>query len=142
MAYWGQAMSLFRQLWSIPEPADLKNGSELMQHAQAVHAKTQRERDYIDALAVFYRDYDKTDHYVRAEAYSHAMETVYKRYPDDHEAAAFYALSLLTWGKDPEEALNNAKQAIGILNGIFEKDPNEPGVAHYLIHAADDPRLA
>lgn len=142
MAYWGQAMSLFRQLWSVPEGSDLKNGSDLVRQAQALHAGTQRERDYIDALAVFYRDYDKEDYYKRAEAYSHAMARVYEAYPHDDEAAVFYALSLLTWGREPTVGLDNAKEAVAILNRVFEHAPSEPGVAHYLIHAADDPRLA
>jgi tetratricopeptide (TPR) repeat protein len=142
IAYWGEAMSLFRQLWSRPEESDLERGWDLVQKAQVIGAKTQRERDYIDALAFFYRDYDKLDHAQRSEAYSRAMEKVYRQYPLDHEAAVFYALSLLTWGPDAETALGNAKNAIAILSPLFEKEPNHPGVAHYLIHAADDPRLA
>jgi tetratricopeptide (TPR) repeat protein len=142
MAYWGEAMSLFRQLWGRPEESELKNGWILVQKGQAIGSKTQRERDYIDAVAVFYRDYDKLDHEQRSMAYSQAMEKVYQRYPKDHEAAVFYALSLLTWAPDANTALDNAKKAIAILNPLFALDPNDPGVAHYLIHAADDPRLA
>jgi hypothetical protein len=142
IAYWGEAMSLFRQLWSRPEESDLKNGWDLIRKGLATGAKTQRERDYIDALAVFYRDYDGLDHEQRCTAYSQAMKNVYQRYPKDHEAAVFYALSLLTWAPDANTALDNAKKAIGILNRLFAIDPDDPGVAHYLIHAADDPRLA
>jgi tetratricopeptide (TPR) repeat protein len=142
MAYWGQAMSLFRQLWSIPQKHDLKQGADLLRKAEAFPSKTQRERDYVEALAIFYRDYDKLDFDQRAEAYSQAMKKVYEKYPTDHEAAVFYALSLLDWGQTPDVTLRNAKQAIAVLNPVFEEDPNEPGVAHYLIHATDDPRLA
>ena len=142
IAYWGQGMSLFRQLWGRPEESELKNGRDLVQKGQAIGAKTQRERDYIDALAVFYRDYDKLDHEQRCMAYSQAMQKVYQRYPQDHEAAVFYALSLLTWAPDATTALDNARKAIAILNQLFAIDPDDPGVAHYLIHAADDPRLA
>ncbi len=142
IAYWGEAMSLFHQLWSRPEESDLKEGWDLIRKGQAIGAKTQRERDYIDALAFFYRDYDKLDHGQRCMAYSQAMEKVYHSYPNDNEAAVFYALSLLTWAPDANTALDNAKKAIAILNPLFAADPNDPGVAHYLIHAADDPRLA
>lgn len=142
IAYWGEAMSLFHQLWSRPEESDLKEGWDLIRKGQAIGAKTQRERDYVDALAFFYRDYDKVDHEQRCTAYSQAMEKVYQRYPRDPEAAVFYALSLLTWAPDAKTALDNAKKAIAILNPLFAADPNDPGVAHYLIHAADDPRLA
>jgi tetratricopeptide (TPR) repeat protein len=142
IAYWGEALSLFRQLWGRPDESDLRNGSELIGKGQAIGAKTQRERDYIDALAIFYRDYDKLDHEQRCMTYSQAMEKVYQRYPKDQEAAVFYALSLLTWGPDATTALDNARKAIAILNPLFAADPDDPGVAHYLIHAADDPRLA
>jgi len=142
IAYWGEAMSLFHQLWSRPEESDLKEGWDLVRKGQTIGAKTRRERDYIDALAVFYRDYDRIAHEQRSMAYSQAMEHVYQRYPKDHEAAVFYALSLLTWAPDANTALDNARKAIAILNPLFAADPNDPGVAHYLIHAADDPRLA
>jgi tetratricopeptide (TPR) repeat protein len=142
IAYWGQGMSLFRQLWGRPEESDLRNGRDLLRKGQAIGAKTRRERDYIDALAIFYHDYDKLDHEQRSMAYSQAMQKVYQRYPQDHEAAVFYALSLLTWAPDANTALDNARKAITLLNQLFAIDPDDPGVAHYLIHAADDPRLA
>lgn len=142
IAYWGEAMSLFHQLWARPEESDLKEGWDLIRKGQTIGAKTQRERDYIDALVFFYRDYDKVDHGQRCTAYSQAMEKVYHSYPKDNEAAVFYALSLLTWSPDANTALDNAKRAIAILNPLFDADPDDPGVAHYLIHAADDPRLA
>src|SRR5436305_1976123 len=85
IAYWGEAMSLYHQLWSRPTPTDLKRGWKLMQKAQAAPAKTERERAYIDALAAFYRDSDKNSHEQRAEAYSQAMSGVYKKYPKDYE---------------------------------------------------------
>jgi tetratricopeptide (TPR) repeat protein len=138
MTYWGEAVSLLRQLVSRPEDADLKRGSELVRKAQAMDAKTQRESDYIAALALFYREiaYEQ-----RIEAYSRAMERVYQRYPKDQQAAVFYALSLLTWDVD-HDPLANPKQAIAILNHVFKENPNDPGAAHYLIHACDAPQLA
>src|SRR6185369_9573770 len=141
MIYWGEAMSLLRQLVSRPEDADLKRGSELVRTAKAADTKTQRESDYISALALFYRDYDKTAYEQRMEAYSRAMEKVYQRYPKDQQAAVFYALSLLTWDVD-HDPLANPKQAIAILNHVFKENPNDPGAAHYLIHASDAPQLA
>jgi tetratricopeptide (TPR) repeat protein len=141
MTYWGEAMSLLRQLVSRPEEADLKRGLELVQKARAMGAKTPRERDYVGALALFYRDYDKVDYEKRIEAYSQAMEKVYKRYPKDQQAAVFFALSLLTWDVD-QDPLANPKKAIAILNHVFSENPNDPGAAHYLIHASDAPQLA
>ena len=141
IAYWGEAMSLYHQLWSRPTPADLKHGQELLEKAQTIKAKTQRERDYIDALAAFYHDSGTVGHEQRAIAYAAAMKRVYESYPRDEEAAIFYALSLLASGKDESE-IANAKQAIAILNRLFDKEPDHPGVAHYLIHACDNPNFA
>jgi tetratricopeptide (TPR) repeat protein len=141
MTYWGEAISLLRQLVSRPEEADLKRGFTSVRKAQAMGAKTQREADYVGALALFYRDYDKVDYEKRIEAYSMAMEKVYQRYPKDQQAAVFYALSLLTWNVD-YDPLANPKKAIAILNHVVEENPNDPGAAHYLIHASDAPQLA
>ncbi len=141
MIYWGEAMSLLRQLVSRPEEADLKRGSELMRKAQAMGTKTQRESEYIGALALFYADYNKIDYEKRIEAYSRAMEKVYQHYPKDQQAAVFYALSLLTWNVD-QDPLANPKKAIAILSPVFKENPNDPGAAHYLIHASDAPQLA
>jgi len=141
MADWAEAIGLYRPLAYRPSDSDMKQGWTLVQKGQALHAKTQRERDYIDALAVFYRN-DGRDYETRSREYSEAMEKVYRQYPADDEAAVFYALSLLTWGPDKDHPLINPKKAIEILNREFEKNPNHPGVAHYLIHASDAPQLA
>ena len=69
------------------------------------------------------------------------MDGVYQQYPKDQQAAVFYALSLLTWSVD-RDPLANPRKAIAILNQVFEANPNDPGAAHYLIHAADAPQLA
>src|SRR5205807_4585626 len=106
MAYWGQALSLYHQLWSRPSPADPKRGWELVQKAQTTGAKTQRERDYIDALAAFYRDYATLDHEKYSAAYAEGMQKVYQRYPRDHEAGVFYALSLLASSNDKNSEEN------------------------------------
>lgn len=142
MAYWGQAMSLYHQLWGRPDQADSKRGWELLQKAKTVGARTERERDYIAALDVYYRDYDTVDYEKRAEAYPKAMENLYRRYPHDHEAGAFYALSLLSWADSTEEFLANSQKAISILTQLFAQEPNHPGIAHYLIHACDHPQFA
>src|SRR5579862_8424677 len=95
MAHWGIALSLFHQIWERPEDSTLKRGKEEMEAASKIGAKTDRERDYISALSVFYSDPSK-DHYLKqAAAYSDAMAKVHEKYPADLEAGAFYALSLL-----------------------------------------------
>src|SRR6516162_2358754 len=84
MAYWGQAMSLYHQLWERPTKAALEQGSELLGKARELEA-TPREQDYIKALAVFYGHADTLDHPKRSSAYAQAMEGVAERYPADRE---------------------------------------------------------
>lgn len=142
MAYWGQALSLYHQLWSRPAKADLQRGNALLAHAQELKPRTERERGYISALSVFYRDAETIDHRKRADAYSAAMETLYRNNPKDREAAIFYALSLLGSGPEDDPTQTNARKAVAILNKLFEQDPGHPGIAHYIIHACDNPEMA
>ena len=142
MAYWGQAMTLYHQLWDRPSKDDLKKGAGLLKTAATLKPKTPREREYISALAVFYRDSGKLDHPTRAAAYSKAMEGVYQHNPEDNEAAVFYALSLLASESQDDVSLVNAKKAVTILNTVFAKEPDHPGVAHYIIHSCDNPSMA
>lgn len=142
MAHWGVAMSLFHQIWERPEDTTLKRGHEEMETAQKIGAKTERERAYISALGVFYGDPSK-DHYLRqAKAYSDAMAKVYEQNPQDLEAGAFYALSLLA-SESPDDMSHAAsKKAVAVLNPLFQKQPEHPGLAHYIIHACDSPDMA
>ena len=142
MAYWGIAMSNYRQLWASPNPADLKKGSAAVEKAKATGAKTERERDYIAAIEAFYKDSERLDHRARAGAYEKAMEQVYRRYPQDREAAIFYALSLLGTALPTDKSYANQKQAAEILNRVLPAEPQHPGVAHYIIHSFDYPQLA
>ncbi|HEY6305902.1 MAG TPA: hypothetical protein VI488_05505 [Candidatus Angelobacter sp.] len=142
MAYWGQAMSLYHQLWSRPDKDDLKRGGELLEKARQVKTITARERDYIEALAVFYHDPEKLDHKKRADAYAEAMAGVYQRNPNDREAGIFYALALLSSGPERDPNLTNARKAVAILDKLFDQQPDHPGIAHYIIHACDNPAMA
>ena len=142
MAHWGVAMSLWHQLWDQPDAATIKHASDELKQARKPKAGTERERDYIDALTTFYSNSKKSDHEARARAYSAAMEKVYERYADDHEAAAFYALSLLASEPDNDTTFANRKKAGAILEKLFEIEPSHPGIAHYLIHTYDKPQLA
>src|ERR1700733_8296306 len=144
MAHWGVAMSLWHQLWNRPDAPTIKRASEELDKVskENLEAVTARERDYIAAVRAFYSDSAKLDHQARAEAYSAAMEKVYERYPDDHEAAAFYALSLLASEPDGDTTFANRKKAAAILEKLFAIEPDHPGIAHYLIHTYDKPQLA
>jgi hypothetical protein len=142
MAHWGVAMSIWHQLWNDPDEKVIARGRDEVNTAKKLSAKaTPRENAYIAAVAAFYND-SKSNHAARAKAYSDAMEKVYESYPEDHEAAAFYALSLLASEPHHDETFGNRKAAAAILEKLFAVDPDHPGVAHYLIHSYDKPQLA
>ena len=140
IAYWGESLSLWHQLWDRPTDDTMKRGLALVQQAQAAKAKTQREQDYVSAASAFYNNEGVTDFDQRTAAYSKAMEKVYRTYPKDHEAAAFYALSLLSSAPPRDPTFANEKKAIAILQTLVEEQPDHPGAAHYLIHATDSPQ--
>ncbi len=142
MAWWGVAMSHWYPLWYPPLPPALKAGAAAVAKAEAIGAKTERERGYIAAIASFYHDSDRLDHRTRALAYEHAMASLHQQYPDDREAAIFYALALNATALPTDKTLANQKKAAAILEPIFAEQPNHPGVAHYLIHSDNSPSLA
>ena len=142
IGYWGIAMSHWYPLWFPPSPAALKAGSEAVEKAMAATTKTEREKDYITAIAAFYRDNDKLDHRTRAVAYEKAMEQVYLKYPEDREAGVFYALALDTTAPPTDKTYTNQKKAAEILNNVWKEQPNHPGVVHYLIHSDDSAKFA
>jgi len=143
VAYWGVAMSNYHPLWAAPTPAEFAKGKAAIEKAKATGAKTQREKDYVEALDTFYRDADRIDLKTRAFAYSDAMGKLRDRYPKDDEAAVFYALSLIAAGTmDGDKSYARQKQAAAILDGVLASNPDHPGVAHYLIHSFDYPALA
>jgi hypothetical protein len=142
MAYWGQAMSLYHQLWEFPDASELAEGRKDIEQAQKAGPQTPREREYIAAAAAFYQDDSKLSHAGRTQAYSAAMQKLFADNPNDVEAGAFYALSLVSLAQDGVDELSNRRKAIAILNPLFAQQPNNPGVAHYLIHASDVPELA
>ncbi len=143
MGYWGIAMSNYHPLWAPPTAAELKKGWSAVQKAKAARAGTPREQAYIAAMETFYKDFDKLDHRERAFAYSDAMKQVHRLNPSDHEAGVFYALSLIATGMmSPDKSYTREKEAARILNRILAREPQHPGVAHYLIHSYDYPALA
>jgi len=142
MAYWGKAMSLYHQLWDWPSADTLKQGLQDTIQAQKLRAQTDRERMYIVSAGVFFQDNANLSRASRVKAYSDWMNRIFTKYPDDVNAGAFYALSLITLQGKKADELANRKQAIDILDKLFAMAPNHPGVAHYLIHAADTPELA
>jgi hypothetical protein len=142
IAYWGIALSL---LWNphVPTPAkNLAEGADAIAKGKSVGTKTQRERDYLDALGAMYADYDKVDHRTRMQAYAKAIEQLAQRYPNDDEAQIYYALALNTSASPADKTYANQLKGAAILEPIAIRQPQHPGVAHYLIHLYDYPPIA
>jgi hypothetical protein len=142
MAQWGVAMSVWYPLWYPPGEAMLKIGAAAVEKARGIGATTDRERDYIEAIAVFYKDWGTVDHRTRALAYEKAMADVYRRYPDDREAGIFYALALDATAPPTDKSYANQRKAAEILEKAHGAEPDHPGIAHYLIHSYDSATLA
>jgi tetratricopeptide (TPR) repeat protein len=142
MAYWGVAMCNFHPLWSPPTETELKKGSKAVEVAKSIPEKSKKESAYINAIAIFYKDCDKTDHHTRCVAYEKAMEKLHNDYPADKEGSIFYALSLDASAEPTDKSYTNQKKAGSILNALYPGEPNHPGIIHYIIHTYDYPELA
>jgi tetratricopeptide (TPR) repeat protein len=142
IAYWGIALSLLWNPHIAPPTKNLAEGAAAIGNARTVGFKTEREKGYVDALAVMYTDYDKVDHHARVVAYAKAMGALAQRYPDDDEAQIHYALSLNTSADPADKTYSNQLKGAAILEPIASRQPLHPGVAHYLIHLYDYPSIA
>jgi hypothetical protein len=142
MAYWGLAVNLLGNSLAGPPPAkDAQKAWEVLEKAKG-EAKTQRERDWIEALSAYYRDHDNVSVDARLLAYTKALEQMTQRYPDDFEAWAYYALTLQASAPKTDKTYANQLKSAAILEKLFKQNPQHPGVSHYLIHAYDYPPLA
>jgi tetratricopeptide (TPR) repeat protein len=143
MAHWGIAMSYYHPLWAPPTDGELAAGRAAAEKAAALGAPTTaREQAYVAAAVAFYRDQPGRDHRARAQAYRAAMEDVARRFPDDHEAAIFHALTLLGTAPPSDTTFAQQKEAAAILERLLPLLPDHPGIAHYVIHSFDYPQLA
>lgn len=138
MAYWGIAVDLLgNSLAAPPSLKDAQAASEALEKARAIGAKTPRERDWIEALGAYYRDYDKVPVETRLAAYNTAMEQLTQRYPNDYEARVYYALTLQASAPKTDTTYANQRKSAAILEKLYEQNPQHPGVSHFLIHAYD-----
>ncbi|HMG68360.1 MAG TPA: hypothetical protein VK588_11770, partial [Chitinophagaceae bacterium] len=142
MAYWGVAMCNFHALWTPSAEPELKKGAQAIRIARTLGSLPERESDYIEAIALYYTDWDKFDHHTRCLKFEEAMEKIYKKFPQDKEAAIFYSLALDASADPADKSFAKQKKAGIILNGIYPGEPNHPGIVHYIIHTYDYPGLA
>ncbi|HEU4469600.1 MAG TPA: tetratricopeptide repeat protein [Flavisolibacter sp.] len=142
MAYWGVAMSSFHALWAPPSEPELKKGSGAVSIARSLARAGSREGDYVEAIAAFYTGWDSIGHRDRCIRFEKAMEALHTRYPDDKEAAIFYALALNAAADPADRSFYKQKKAGNILDAIYPGEPDHPGIVHYIIHTYDLPELA
>src|SRR5947207_14060788 len=134
IAYWGIALSL---LWNphVPTPAkNLAEGAAAIAKGKSVGAKSQRERDFIEALAMMYADHEKVPHGVRVQAYVKAMDALAARYPNDDEAQIFYGIALNVAASPNDKTYANQLKGAAMLEPIFKRQHRHPCVGNNLIH--------
>jgi hypothetical protein len=136
MGYWGEAMAYNHPLWG---EQDTPTARSVLAKIKDTPKLSARERAYLNAVKLLYGEGDKR---ARDTAYSAAMEKLYLDYPDDLDAAAFYALSLLGQVRSEEKSFRLQARAGAIALEVYRRNPNHPGAAHYIIHAFDDPEHA
>lgn len=138
MAHWGVAMTLFQPLWPTrPSSAELRQGWEAVQRANALEPPTERERLFIAAADSFFREPGGGDYWQRIRRWKDATETLYRGYPDDQEARAFYALALLATAPAGGSSHEQQDRAAELLLSVQAENSVHPGAVHYLIHAND-----
>jgi tetratricopeptide (TPR) repeat protein len=145
MAHWVKALAMLDNpfVWPITLSAKaVTEGPALLDAARKAGLKNQRERDYVDALETFFNGLDKKNYRERAGAFEAAMAQLAQRYPEDSEATVLYALFLSANFDPADKTYSNQLRSAKLLEPIFAREPNHPGVAHYLIHSYDYPPLA
>lgn len=143
MAFWGTAMNAWgNPFGGGPSGPALAAAAQATERAVALSAKTPRERGFISAVATLYRNHGTLSNVQRLRAYSDTMARVYRDNPGDVEVAIYYALSLVATAPATDTSFTRQRQAVAILNPLFQRFPQHPGLAHYIIHANDSPRLA
>ncbi len=138
MAYWGEAMTYNHPVWMQQDRAAARDALGRLAatpEGRLAKARTQREKDYLRALHVLYGEGDKE---ARDDAYMEEMRRLHERYPDDPDAAAFYALALLGTAHEGRD-IPTYMRAAAVVEEVFRDHPEHPGAAHYLIHSYDDP---
>ena len=145
LAYWGRAMTLMGNPMtrSSPPPDRLRSGLTLATRARELAAgASHREQMYADAVLAYYRDHDTRDHLTRMKAHEQAFDALRRAHPEDMEAAIFYARTVVANAPPTDQTFAGQLAAAELMQPLFDKHPDHPGLAHYLIHAYDAPPIA
>lgn len=142
MAYWGEAMALLVNPFTVTTAANLRAGRALLAEARRIGARSEREAGFIAALSELYGDENPATHRARVERYEQAMAQLHQRFPDDPEIGIHYALALVMAAPATDKTYARQLRAAEILEREWQRQPQHPGIAHYLIHTYDVPALA
>jgi tetratricopeptide (TPR) repeat protein len=156
MAWWGVAMSWYHPLWAAPTPVEMANGSAAIERAKAIGGTSDLERGLIEAVDAYFAAAEPGGQPTesapschgprapgaRAEAFRARLDALRAAHPDNLEVAVFYSLALLATAPPSDKSYENQLLATAILEPLFEKHPDHPGIPHYIIHAYDYPPLA
>ena len=143
MGYWGQAMSFIHPLWSdLPSESEFKKGQELVTLARDRGQKSVWEQAYIRAVAAYYTEGRKRDEIANIASFEKAWHDVYNQFPEDPEAASFYALTHMATASKDAQGYVKQEHAAEIAKQVLVRMPGHPGAHHYIIHAYDSPTLA
>ena len=138
MAYWGIALDLLgNSLAAPPSPQAARDAWAILEKAEGVVVKTDRERKWLDAIRMYFRDSDTVPVDARLVAYNAAMQQLVERYPDDFEAQVYYALTLQASAPKSDLTYANQLKSATLLEKLYADNPQHPGITHYLIHAYD-----
>jgi hypothetical protein len=140
LGYWGEAMSFNHPLWAQQDLAAARRVMDRLAPTaagRAAKAPAGKERMLVESLEALFGG--STDKLARDIAYADAMKSIHEKYADDDEIATFYALALLGTARPGDKSIRNAMQAAAIVEGVFQRNPQHPGAAHYIIHSFDDP---
>ncbi|WP_134495746.1 hypothetical protein [Microvirga pakistanensis] len=142
MAYWGEAMALLVNPFTVTTATNLRQGRAVLEEARRIGARSEREAGFIAALSELYGSDDPATHRARLERYEQAMSGLYGRFPDDLEVGIHYALALAMAAPPTDKTYARQFRAAEILERAWARQPQHPGIAHYLIHTYDTPALA
>jgi hypothetical protein len=143
MAHWGAAMTYYHQLWDPPiAPGTIAAAQNEIHLAQQIGTSSDREREFIQALSIIYRDADTSSYAARALNYESAMRALAEKNKSDIEAQVFYALALVANAPPTDKTHAMQKKAVALLEPLYLAHPEHPGIPHYLIHACDNAELA
>jgi hypothetical protein len=143
IAHWGIAMTHFHQLWDLPpSPVDTSVAQQEIERAEALEEASERERGFIHALSLVFKDAATVPYSTRALNYETAMHNLAVANPKKVETQVFYALALISNASPSDKEHRKQKQAADLLEPLYREFPDHPGIPHYLIHAYDNQEMA